>query len=319
MAPLRLLGAVAFLFLQVAQCDNFLVSRDHPLVPGEVKPIADIEYKPKEGSMPLSGRELVSEWMNKGGISKRTCVDPGYQPCSSTGCCPSAQQCCPGSVYCKTDANGVCCGSIGTCPGGYTCNSVCRCVESGGTCCSNGRYCQKGNTCCALGGCAPLGGQCCSNGQICDTGNICVVNRLTGRYGCCTDLSCTAYVSSGNTVPLTHSTPQTTAAPHTTAAPPVVTTPTQNEVYIYYYWTISWSYYSYYYTYVYAAAKTTLTTTYVTTTTTISAYETDSVDASSELSRLSSSYFSTGFPTPTDATTALAAATTVGDTPTETG
>ena len=79
------------------------------------------------------------------------------------------------------------------------------------------------------------------------------------------------------------------------------------------------SYYSYYYTYVYAAAKTTLTTTYVTTTTTISAYETDSVDASSELSRLSSSYFSTGFPTPTDATTALAAATTAGDTPTETG
>lgn len=83
MARLRLLGPVAFLLLQVARCDNLLVSRDQPLVPGEVAPIADIEYKPELGSMPLSGRELVSEWTNTGGLSKRACVDAGYVPCSS--------------------------------------------------------------------------------------------------------------------------------------------------------------------------------------------------------------------------------------------
>lgn len=82
MARLHLLGAVAFLFLQIARCDNPLVSRDHPLVPGEVEPVADIEYSPQVGSMPLSGRELVSEWTNTGSISKRYCVDAGYVPCS---------------------------------------------------------------------------------------------------------------------------------------------------------------------------------------------------------------------------------------------
>lgn len=82
MARLHILGAVAFFVLQIARCDNPLVSRDHPLVPGEVKPISDIEYKPQEGSMPLSGRELVSQWLNTGGISKRACVDPGYQLCA---------------------------------------------------------------------------------------------------------------------------------------------------------------------------------------------------------------------------------------------
>lgn len=83
MTRLRLLGAVAFLLLQVARCDNPLVSgRDHPLVPGEVEPLAAIEYSPEVGSMPLNGRELVSEWLNTGGITKRACVDPGYEPCS---------------------------------------------------------------------------------------------------------------------------------------------------------------------------------------------------------------------------------------------
>lgn len=82
MTRLRLLGVVAFLLLQVARCDNPLVSHEQPLVPGEVAPIADIEYTPEVGSMPLNGRELVSEWTNTGGLSKRACVDAGYVPCS---------------------------------------------------------------------------------------------------------------------------------------------------------------------------------------------------------------------------------------------
>ena len=56
----------------------------------------------------------------------------------------------------------------------------------------------------------------------------------------------------------------------------------------------------------------------MTTTTTISAYQSNSADATSELSSISSKYFSTGFPTPTEATTALAAATS-GNSPSETG
>ncbi|OBT39468.1 hypothetical protein VE00_10130 [Pseudogymnoascus sp. WSF 3629] len=317
MAPLRLLGAVAFLLLQVARCDHSTVSREFPLVPGEIEGTPPIKYSPPAGSMPLNGRELVSEWSNTGFLAKRQCVDAGYVPCSDTGCCPSLAQCCPGSNYCKAQSNGVCCGSTGPCPAGYECNSVCRCVETGGSCCANGRYCPAGESCC-YSGCVPKGGQCCSNGQMCDVGNICVIDLSNGRYGCCTDLSCTAYVASGNTVPLTHSTPATTAPTHST---PVVTTEapkvTQpvNAVYIYYYWTLTWSYYSYYYTYI--RQVTTLTTTYVTTTTIISAYESDSVAGTSELNRISSMHFSTGFPTPTEATTALAA--TNRNTPTQTG
>lgn len=68
----------------------------------------------------------------------------------------------------------------------------------------------------------------------------------------------------------------------------------------------------------YEVQKSTLTTSYVTTTTIISAYETNSADGTSELSRISSMHFSTGFPTPTEATTALAAATN-GDLPSATG
>lgn len=136
-------------------------------------------------------------------------------------------------MYCLAQANGVCCGSTGVCPGGYTCNSVCRCVETGGTCCTNGRYCVEGYKCCS-NSCAPNGGECCSNGQVCDTGNICVVNKRTGRYGCCTDLSCTAYVDSGSTIALTPSTPQTTEAPRVTS------TPVYDSVYTYYYWTLTW-------------------------------------------------------------------------------
>lgn len=82
MARLHLLGSVAFLLLQVARCDSPLVLRDRALVLGEVKPVEAIKYTPEVGSMPLSGRELVSEWLNTDSLSKRYCVDAGYQPCT---------------------------------------------------------------------------------------------------------------------------------------------------------------------------------------------------------------------------------------------
>jgi hypothetical protein len=132
----------------------------------------------------------------------------------------------------------VCCGSLGVCRAGYSCHSLCVCVETGGTCCNNARYCTAGNKCCSLGGCAPEGGDCCSNGQICDTGNICVVNTLTGRYGCCTDVKCTAYMSSGARVPLTP-TATPTVGNIVTTLPPIVTNKPVT-LYEYYYWTITW-------------------------------------------------------------------------------
>lgn len=166
----------------------------------------------------------------EGPRSRRSKADTSLP--QDTGCCPSLGQCCPGSPYCKAQSNGVCCGSTGVCPGGFECNSICRCVETGGSCCADGRYCQAGHSCC-YSGCVPDGGQCCSNGQMCDVGNICVVNLSNGRYGCCTDLSCTAYVESGSTIALTHSTPVVT-----TEAPRV--TQTVDSGYVYYYWTFTW-------------------------------------------------------------------------------
>lgn len=57
-----------------------------------------------------------------------------------------------------------------------------------------------------------------------------------GDRGCCTDLKCTAYVSSGVTVPVTPTgSPQTSHQLVTT--PPTATTITQE---IYYYFTITW-------------------------------------------------------------------------------
>lgn len=83
MTRLSALGAIVLLFLQVARCDNLLALRDEALGPGEVKVIPDIKYSPETGSVPISGRELVSDWLNPGSISKRACVDPGYEQCSS--------------------------------------------------------------------------------------------------------------------------------------------------------------------------------------------------------------------------------------------
>jgi hypothetical protein len=108
-------------------------------------------------------------------------------------CCPQSNLCCPGSTFCKESPSDVCCPGV-LCPSGFECSSGCNCISAGGQCCSDGRYCEKGN--------------------------ICVIDSY-GRQGCCTDLSCTAYVTSVVTV---------------TASPPQVTI-TEGT---YYYFTITW-------------------------------------------------------------------------------
>lgn len=124
------------------------------------------------------------------------------------GCCQTSGLCCPSTNYCKSQPSDVCCPGYGTCTAGFECSGLCQCIEAGGECCSDGRYCQKGN--------------------------ICVVDSY-GRHGCCTDLKCTAYVSSGVTVPVTSNSPRTTTPPVTTPPPePTVTVGT------YYYFTITW-------------------------------------------------------------------------------
>ncbi|OBT64588.1 hypothetical protein VE03_06301 [Pseudogymnoascus sp. 23342-1-I1] len=291
MARLHLLGVVAFLLLQVARCDN-------PLVPGEVAPIADIEYKPQAGSMPLNGRELVSEWSNTGLLSKRYCVDAGYDSAARTllgakpnrtayaaaprAFVPAATPATPSAAASRPEEH--------VAPTGATVSKATSAAQMAAR--------QLGESA-----------------------------ARTGRSAIRGISACTAYVESGSTIALTPTTPQTTVAPQvstpvapqvTTPVAPQVTTPVYEETYIYYYWTITWYYYSYYYTYVYAVQESTLTTTYVTTTTVISAYQSNSDDATSELSSISSAHFRSGFPTPADATTALASATS-RDSPSQTG
>lgn len=244
------------------------------------------------------------------------CLEDGLRCCSSTAAC------CPASPYCKRLTTDVCCSDMGTCPSGYFCHSLCECVETGGTCCSNGRFCATGNKCCSLGGCAPVGGECCANGRMCDTGNICVYSSTSGKYGCCTDLKCTAYESAGATITYTTTSQIATVAPPATTKAPVIGK--------YYYWTITWYfplspsspvrpllslfppsplttpryYYYYYFTYYDAIEASTLTSSRTSTVTRISVYETLSSDAEASLSSMSSS-LSSEFSTPAGATSAL--------------
>ncbi|KAH8773878.1 hypothetical protein F5882DRAFT_410019 [Hyaloscypha sp. PMI_1271] len=112
------------------------------------------------------GQALINSW-----LGRRATCNLGYYLCDSqTLCC----------------ANGYCCTDINTCV-----------VDRGGGCCGSGS-CAAGWGCCASVGCYPLNGQCCSADLYCKVGNECVV--FSGKEQCCTDVSCTAYVSGGITV-----------------------------------------------------------------------------------------------------------------------
>lgn len=117
--------------------------------------------------------------------------------------------------------------------GGYCCYPEQRCCAGGcapadaSTCCGSTGYCRTGYGCCQQKSCAPLDAACCSDGGYCPDPFMCVKVLETGQIGCCTDLSCTVYLSSSQTVTYT---PSTRAAATTTRA---VTTTTKYTTYDY--------------------------------------------------------------------------------------
>ncbi|KAH8771440.1 hypothetical protein BGZ57DRAFT_432092 [Hyaloscypha finlandica] len=139
------------------------------------------------------GQALIKSW-----LGRRATCNLGYYLCDSqTGCC----------------ANGSCCTDI------YTCV-----IDHGGGCCAGGT-CEAGWGCCAGVACYPLNAQCCTTGMYCEAGNECVM--VSGQQRCCTDVSCTAYVSSGITIYATTSSPSTYSSPSsetTTNSPAASTT-----------------------------------------------------------------------------------------------
>jgi hypothetical protein len=116
-------------------------------------------------------------------------------------------------------------------------------VDPGETCCDFGS-CPSGWDCCSFGTCYPKGGECCATGDHCTGGNVCVL--VDGLQRCCTDMHCTAHVSSGVTysayVPASNPTNTAgagTDSPIMTTSPHAVTTEAAG--YEYYYFTITWS------------------------------------------------------------------------------
>ncbi|KAH7409775.1 hypothetical protein DE146DRAFT_325995 [Phaeosphaeria sp. MPI-PUGE-AT-0046c] len=189
------------------------------------------------------------------------------------------QSCNTGYFACPA-AGGCCLNSRRCCTYGY-------CMDTGNTCCPGGS-CAPGNTCCGVSTCNPIGTQCCSDGNYCSEGNICVI--YSGRRVCCTDLSCTAYISNGATISSTRAAaPTTTTRAAATITPPPTTTTTRviANQYETWYYTVTWWYFSYYWTTIRAESTVTYTTIYSTTTYTTTAL--DRADASSRFAVLSSS------------------------------
>ncbi|PMD60754.1 uncharacterized protein K444DRAFT_612441 [Hyaloscypha bicolor E] len=150
------------------------------------------------------GQALIDSW-----LGRRATCNLGYYLCrSGTLCC----------------ANGYCCTDINTCV-----------ADQGGGCCGSGT-CAAGWSCCESVGCYPLNGQCCSTGMYCEVGNECVM--VSGKQQCCTDVSCTAYVSSGITIYVTTSSSSTysstssqtttTTTSSTASSSPAVSTPSSS-------------------------------------------------------------------------------------------
>lgn len=204
---------------------------------------------------------------------------------------------------CVIAGGGCCPDGVHTCGAGQSCCSD-GCVTTGSKCCSDGGSCRAGYQCCE-DGCAVEGSQCCLSGGSCEKGNICVIYE--GKQGCCTDLSCTAWISDGVRIPLTPTateepTPIQTAPP--TTAPPDTNTQVV-EIYYTYRFTITWWYWWYYYTYYAVLDVSTVTSSQSTITTIVSITDTASEAASSQFEAVSSSIVAE-LTTPAEATTALA-------------
>lgn len=225
----------------------------------------------------LDGPSLLASWL---GARQLVCNNAGYFVCANDpshccpngdGCCPSGslsqccpvgQDCCSDSIYC-VEKDGVCCGTVGSCPSGWSCCEDEACYPAGAECCANGNYCNAGSVCVIFDGvqkCSITGGG---------------VTQQTTKAA--------APPSSTPAAP-----PPTTPAPTTTAAP---------VVYTYFYYTITWWYIEWYYTWtlIAEAAETAITSTTITEYTTISIYESNSVAASSSFHSLSATL---SLPTP---------------------
>ena len=109
-------------------------------------------------------------------------------------------------------------------------------------CCADG-YCDSNETCCEDTGCIPQDAHCCSDGGYCPDPFECVKIRDTGNIGCCTDLTCSVYLSAGQTVtyaPTTTYASYTDTYEATTATSYLTTDDTTATYYNWYYTTIYW-------------------------------------------------------------------------------
>lgn len=156
------------------------------------------------------GQALVDRW-----LGRRSSCNVGYYLCSSMF---------NSNMFTLAPKLTLFLGGTVCCLSGYCCTASDICIkDAGGGCCAGGT-CALGYGCCAGLGCYPLDGQCCSTGLWCTSGNNCVL--MNGVQRCCTDTSCTAYVSNGVTMTIAPSStssyiPITTPSP----TPPTTTSP----------------------------------------------------------------------------------------------
>ncbi|KIH92040.1 hypothetical protein SPBR_02966 [Sporothrix brasiliensis 5110] len=240
-----------------------LVNREALLRPGVLEydnrdkhyvvlPVVGGKFQAKTGTNSSDGvvtsRSVIDILLNK-----RQYCSAGYGYCSNFGrCCPTYDDCC---AY------------------GY-------CIDPADTCCPNAP-CQDGHGCCGQNHCYPPGAVCCGDESYCDAGNHCYKYADLSYDVCCTDSSCTAYVTGGVTVTRSQTTTRTYTTP-----PPSTATDYNYEAY---YFTITYYYY-YYYWYEIDVTRSVVTSTRTTTRTILSVSATDSAEARSSFSEISSTF-----------------------------
>ncbi|OAA65656.1 carbohydrate-binding module family 18 [Niveomyces insectorum RCEF 264] len=220
---------------------------DHHYV---VLPRQESQHRAKNASSSnaVSPRSVLDRLLNK-----RQYCDVGYGYCSSFGrCCPSYDDCCP---Y------------------GY-------CIDPDDACCPNGP-CAAGQSCCGDNHCYPVGGACCRDESSCEPGNHCYKVRGYTRDICCTDDTCSAFITGGVTVT------RTTSVPFRTQPPATFTNTAVNSND--YYFTITWTYY-YYFWYEVDVTRSVVTSTLTTDSTRVTVTATDPDAATESFSELSSTF-----------------------------
>ncbi len=263
-----------------------------PKLAGVLQPkAADGNATTDGGVSPLTARSVVDV------LLRRATCRSGYGYCSSfDACCPSSDRCC---TY------------------GY-------CIDPEDTCCPNAP-CAPGRGCCGQHHCYPRGDVCCGDESYCPAGNHCYKDPDYTVDVCCTDPSCTAYVSDGVTISYTTTTRRTTrTTPPVTTPPPTATfsasasgsTTTETETFdstYAYYFTLTYTYY-YYYWYTVDITRSVVRSAVTSDRTLVTVSATDAADATSSFRRVSATLTPTP---PPEADTSLSSL--VGKTTTEGG